>query len=167
MSRIRIDLADLAMAMSDHENEWVLDMQTGHVLMADWIRAPWLHGLEDEDFDDEDEPEERELDPERYRFIDSIPSHDGFRWMEQFARSQEDDRVRERLLDVLDRPKPFRRFKDALPAFPEVGEAWFRYEDERLEEEARAWLEAEGIDAELVDARTEPEPSTQPGAAGR
>lgn len=166
MSRIRIDLDDLTTAMSDHDNEWVLDKETGQVLMAEWVRAPWLYDMEEEfDEDEDDEPEDRELDPERYRTIDAIPSHQGFRWMEQFAQDQENDRVRERLLDVLDRPKPFRRFKDALPAFPEVREAWFRYEEARLEEEARAWLEAEGIDADLVDTR-EPEPSHHPGAAG-
>lgn len=165
MARIRIDLDQLATAFSDHDSEWVLDLQTGQVLMADWLTDPEMFGGEDPDDDaDEDDREESAdpVDPDRYRYVDNVSSHEGFRWMERFAASQDDDRVREQLLDALDRPRPFRRFKDALAAFPAVREAWFRYEEQRLREEIEAWLEAEGIDAELVDVRQSgAEPETE------
>jgi hypothetical protein len=143
MATIRIDVDDLTTALSDHENEWVLDLQTGEVLMAEWVRDPTMHGDMGLVLDaDPGEGEEGELDPlesGRFRWISSIPSHDGFRWMERFA-GQQDDRVRDRLADALDRPRPFRRFHDALLDFPAVRDAWFRYEEQRLREEAEAWL---------------------------
>jgi hypothetical protein len=159
MSRIRIDIDELAIALSDHDSEWVLDMQTGKLFMREWADLPEFRedmGLpvkDPEEYDDdlEDEPygDGDVLDDDRFVGIDHMGSHEGFRWMEDFANSQADERVRERLLDALDRPKPFRRFKDALPAFPQVRDAWFRYEEEKLRDEARAWVESRGIDAEL------------------
>jgi hypothetical protein len=161
MSRIRIDIEELTIALSDHSSEWVLDTQTGNLLMRSWAELPEFReelGLpvRAEDEMDDDVFEEDVLDDERFVGIDPIESHEGFGWMEDFAMSQEDPRVREHLLDSLDRPKPFRRFKDALTAFPQVREAWFRYEDEKLREQARAWLEFQGIDAELYDAGPPP-----------
>lgn len=155
MSRIRIDIDQLTTAMSDHDSEWVLDLQTGAVLMADWVRDPGLRGdlgLDEPGEDAEADEWEDPLESDRFRFIEPVSSHEGFRWMERFADAQE-DRVRERLLDALDRPRPFRRFKDALTAFSAVRDAWFRYEEERLREEAEAWLRSAGIDAELVEGR--------------
>jgi hypothetical protein len=38
-------------------------------------------------------------------------------------------------------------------SFPEVREAWFRYEEERLREYAEGWLMSEEIEAELIDPR--------------
>lgn len=154
MSRIRIDLDSLIQALSDHSSEWVLDTQTGEALMAEWVRDPDLRddiGLEAGDEADVLDP----LESERFIPIEPVPSHEGFRWMERFAAAQE-ERVRERLMDSLDRPHPFRRFKDALLEFPEVREAWFAYEEEKLKEEARAWLEYQQIDAEFAERAPPP-----------
>ncbi|HEX2078925.1 MAG TPA: UPF0158 family protein [Longimicrobium sp.] len=92
-----------------------------------------------------------------------VESSEGFRWMERFAMSQPDSRVRERLLDALDRPRPFRRFKDALQDFPQVREAWHRHEDGKLKDAAREWLAYHHVAAELVEAPP-PEPSPPPDA---
>jgi hypothetical protein len=166
MARLRIDVDDLAIAMSDHDNEWVLDMETGKVLMADWVRDADMHEdmglvLDEAAGDDDDLGEFEPLESDRFRLIESIHSHQGFRWMERFAASQDDIRVRDHLLDALDRPKPFRRFKDALMDFPEARDAWFRYEEARLREEAEAWLQSEDIDAELVDVHGAAKAPTQ------
>jgi hypothetical protein len=162
MARIRIGTDDLTTAMSNHDSEWVLDLETGAVLMAAWVRDPDLRGdigldpvaEELDDLDDDDAPDP--LESGRFLPIDSIESHEGFRWMERFAEGQDDDRVRECLLDALDRPRPFRRFRDALHEFPPVLDAWYSYEKARLREEAEAWLRLEQIDAELVDNRPRP-----------
>lgn len=157
MSRIRIDIDQLATALTDHDFDWVLDLQTGHVLMEEWLRDPDLRAENGLDLPGEDAGEDEldDFDPlesDRFIAIEAIESHESFRWMERFADAQE-DRVRERLLDALDRPRPFRRFRDALTELPAVREAWFRYEDEQLREEAKAWLRSLEIDAELVDPR--------------
>ena len=157
MSRIRIDLDQLTIALSDHHSEWVLDTRTGQIVMAEWLRDPDLREDLDLDLAPEDgaggDDELNALDPlesGRFVFIEPVPSYEGFRWMEDFADRQ-DELVRERLLDSLDRPRPFRRFKDALEAFPQVREAWFAYEDQQLTEYARDWLRSRETDAELVE----------------
>jgi hypothetical protein len=149
MSRIRIDLDQLAVALSDHDSEWVLDTQTGNILMANWLTDPDLREMEieagGEDFGDDP------LEDDRFIPIEHLGSDRGFGWMESFALAQE-DRVRERLLDTLDRPRPFRRFKDALAAFPEVREAWYGFEDGKLKECAREWLADNDVDADVFEA---------------
>lgn len=170
MATLRIDLADLSTALTDQESTWVLDLQTGEVLMAEWVRDPEFRGTaglvldEDpasgEDLDDEDWGDFDPLESGRFRRIDPLPSHESFRWMEQFVEGQQDDRVREHLLGALNRSRPFRRFKDALMDFPAVREAWFQYEEARLREEAETWVRAEEIDAELMDLRAPDAPET-------
>jgi Uncharacterised protein family (UPF0158) len=162
MPAIRIDIDEIAVAMSDHDSEWVLDTKTGKVLMREWLRDPELRRLEGleveslkddgEELDDELAPDLDALDDDRFVWIESIDSHEGFRWMERFALRQDDERVRERLLDALDRPRPFRRFKDALHEFPQVRDAWYKFEEEKLREAVRDWVEAREIDAELFVA---------------
>lgn len=145
MAKIRIDWGDLEMAFDsgDGTDNWYLDRQTGDVI--------WLS--DDSGIEELEEIRERiEADEEENRFIPipSLSSHEGFRIMEDFAARQEDARVRDALFDALDRRRPFRSFKDALTAFPEVRERWFEYHEERLREEALSWLRSEEIDAELV-----------------
>ena len=167
MPRIRIDIDDVAVAMSDHDSEWMLDTQTGRVLMKEWLRDPDIRQLEGldvssagddgDELDDEFDPDV-ELDEDRFVWIDSIESHEGFRWMEDFALRQDDERVRERLLDALDRPRPFRRFKDALHEFPVVQDAWYRFEEEKQRQAVREWIGSREIDAELFVAGPPPSP---------
>ncbi|HEX6908761.1 MAG TPA: hypothetical protein VF142_00120 [Longimicrobium sp.] len=40
MPRLRIDIHDLTTALTDHDSLWVLDLQTGQVLMEAWVRDP-------------------------------------------------------------------------------------------------------------------------------
>jgi hypothetical protein len=148
MPKLQIEAPEFLYALSsgDQQITHYLDVQTGAVVSV---------------FGDMDD-EEDELTPsvedeaERYRYIDPVGSHESFRWMERFAHSIEDTQVRERLLDALDRPRPFRRFKDALMSFPEVREAWFRYEEAQLRDYAEGWLMSEEIEAELIDPQPVP-----------
>lgn len=163
MAKIRIDLDQLAVALSDHELEWMLDTESGDIVMPDWVRDPEFagdFGLEVADDEVDDDAADELLDSGRFIRIYPIESRESFRWMERFAEEQPDHHVRERLLDVLDRPRPFRRFRDALQRFPQVRDAWYHHEDEKLKEAAREWLESRGIDAELAEAPP-PEPSEQ------
>ena len=132
------------------------DRQTGEVIFRSDDFDLLSDDLDDDDEEDADEDEESEIrraidedEEDRYIPVPSLGSHEGFRIMERFAAAQE-GRVREALFDALDRRRPFRSFKDALLGFPDIREAWFRYHEERLREEALDWLRAEGIDAELT-----------------
>jgi hypothetical protein len=72
------------------------------------------------DWDDNDSDE-------RYIEVPRITTDEAFRLMTWFAESVADERVSNKLFDALDRPKPFRRFKDMLF---EVGlrDEWFEFE---------------------------------------
>ena len=164
MAKLRIDEGDLLMAFDsgDGTENWYLDRQTGDVI---FLGDDFGFGLGDDEDEAEDEDDaeagwqdqeralrraiNRDEEGRRYLPAPSLGSHEGFRIMERFAASQ-DDRVREALFDALDRRRPFRSFKDALAGFPEVRERWYAYHEERLREEALAWLEREGIEAELT-----------------
>lgn len=152
MSRIAIDLDQLALALGDHSSEWVLDRRTGEILMASWLEDSELWDDIQASLSERAVPLDEGVDPlddDRFVTIQPIASHEGFRWMERFAEGQEDPRVREALLDALDRPKPFQRFKAALSRFPEVRERWYEYENDKSIHEARAWLALNEIDADL------------------
>jgi hypothetical protein len=144
MSKLRIDADDLILAMTvdpAFDTTHYLDLRTGAVI-----------AVFGDDFADEDPDAiapQVDAEPERFRMLDTIPPREAFGWMERFASSQEDPATRDRLLDALDRPRPFRSFKDALFEFPAVREAWFRFEEERQIEYVRDWLRFEGIEAEL------------------
>lgn len=139
MPLLRIDCGDFLLALSSHDLEHFLDLQTGAVIPR----------FEDLDLAEEDQAFLEE-EPERYRFIEPLPSHEGFRWMENFALQVENQRARGDLLQALDRKRPFRSFKDALLSYPELREQWFAFEEERLLAYAHDWLSGEGIRAELV-----------------
>jgi hypothetical protein len=146
MPKLEIEAPEFLYALSsgDHQITYYLDVQTGALVSV---------------FDDMYEEQEEELtprveeDPDRYRSIEPVGSRESFRWMEGFAHTIEEAEIRERLLDSLDRPRPFHRFKDALMSFPEVREAWFRYEEAQLREYAESWLASEEIEAELIERR--------------
>jgi Uncharacterised protein family (UPF0158) len=64
----------------------------------------------------------------------------------EFARSQKDERTRERLLDALDGKGAFRRAKNILEATG-LREQWFAYRGEAAKSLALEWLEANGFEA--------------------
>jgi hypothetical protein len=137
---VNVDSGELSLALTSHDLEYRLDLQTGDVF-------PWFDDMLE---DDEELAAALEETPDRFVRVEPVSSHESFRWMEDFAASQKDDAVREALLDALDRPRPFRRFKDALADFPEVREAWFRAHEERVLAYARTWIESEGLNVRLV-----------------
>jgi len=51
---------------------------------------------------------------------------------------------------------PFRSFKNALLAYPQLRERWFAFHEKSLAQLAREWLDDQGIEADLkVSARSE------------
>lgn len=148
MRKLQIEAAAFLEAFDrgDLEIGYYLDVQTGAVI-------PISDDLDGEECEVGPAVEEN---PERYRYIDPVGSHESYRWMERFAHDLEDVEVRERLLDALDRQRPFRRFKDVLLGYPEVREVWFRSQAEQLRAYAEDWLQGEGLEAELIEPRSVP-----------
>jgi hypothetical protein len=98
---------------------------------------------------EEEAPQDIDDNP-RYLWIESIESHESFRIMEDFVATLGDANAAARLADALSRPKPFRRFKDALQDYPALRQAWFAFEGAAHASLAQAWCEANGIEVEWV-----------------
>jgi len=112
-----------------------LDVVTGEV----WP-GPALEYAEEmgEDIPDRD-------DPERWLYIESLGSHDGYRDMQDFISTVTDAHRVERLSIDLSGRGAFRRFKDVLARWPEELERFFIFSGERRRGRARAWLIEAGI----------------------
>lgn len=76
---------------------------------------------------------------ERYRHIPTISSDEAYRLMEKFAASVEDESKSEKLFDSLDRPKPFRRFKDTLFDL-DLREQWYEFEHQYAKIQMEEWM---------------------------
>jgi hypothetical protein len=140
-ARIIIDLDALIVALESHEaeTEWVLDLRTGEVIP---VINPAITG-------DTTAQDELERDPERYLYIEPIPSREAFGIMESFAGDLPPGEARNLLLSALERRHPFREFKSALLAFPALRTQWFEYHDERMRSVAEGWLSDNEVNAEL------------------
>lgn len=145
MAKIKIDLGDLCMAMqSGPEQDWYLDRETGE-----------MHFYSSLIDNDEIDIEEIEGNPDRYIYIGSMSSDDGFRMMEEFVEGLEEGEASRSLTRALQMRKPFRCFKDTLLDFPEVRERWFELHNAHLEELAHQFLKDEEIDYEVRDLSKE------------
>ena len=139
---LKIDLDELydAMENSSYEVEYYLDLETGEILFVS------------EDMDDEETGKlknqiEEELD--RYELIPKAESYEGYRDMQAFIATVEDDHLSELLEVAINGKGAFRRFKDVLLNYPEERERWFQFKDDRMKERALEWLD--DIDVTLVE----------------
>lgn len=144
---LRILEAGLLLALGDHDpnNAYYLDTEAGDVIFVPGD----LFSPEDEEYVDQ---EALDADP-RYIAVEPIPSSEAYRWMEQFALQLADPELRARLARALNRPRPFRGFKDELLNWPNARQQWFEFEAGQLRRAAMEWLEMNGITAELTDGR--------------
>ena len=67
--------------------------------------------------------------------IDGLDSHDSFQIMQDFAESLPDSASeKQRLINALNRSKPFREFKYEVDNAGEYREMWFEFKQQKLEE---------------------------------
>jgi len=74
-----------------------------------------------------------------------VESHEGYRWMEEFAGTVTDPRLGSLLAVALDGRGAFRRFKDVLAGFPSERERWFKFNRDKLIDFARDWVREKGL----------------------
>ena len=143
--RVPVDWDDLEMALTSNRGEWTcyLDLETGEVRMVPMDR------LDDDDELSEDEIDAG-LDAGRLIHVEPLGSKVEYRWMEEFAGTVRNVRLRDRLEVALDGRGAFRRFKNVLLDFPAERERWFAFRDERLHAAAREWLGELGIEPTTV-----------------
>lgn len=142
-----VDLADLAIALEDHSDghAWWFDPASGRL-------TPLPAGP----------PGEHEG---RMIAVEPLPTAVGYGDMEDFAAQVRDASTRERLARALTGRGAFRRFKDALLAYPELRRSWFAFHDARSELRALEWLAARRLVEPAAVATAiarRPEPALEP-----
>ena len=136
---VDMDMLVTAMEMDDtFDAQWWLDPTTGQVEMT---------GDDVDDSMPEDELEEHGAVP-----IPAADGHRGYRDMQDFIATVDDEPARAALLHAIDGKRPFRRFKDTIYTYPKIRDDWYAFHQARMRRHAIAWLLAE----RLVD-RTEAE----------
>ena len=127
---LTVDLGGVMEALDWHDPNmvWVLDLKSGEAVCFS----------EEERREDPEEPWE---DPDRYLGIQPIDSHESFDFMSDFTEELPSGKPKGALEQALRRRHPFRAFKDALLAYPQVREAWFKYHDDCIRSLATAWIE--------------------------
>ena len=75
----------------------------------------------------------KEIDENRddYFEFEGMSSHDDFRVMADFSESVEDDGLQGRLINALNRSKPFRNFKWQIDNSGEYRQEWFQFKKMR------------------------------------
>jgi hypothetical protein len=81
--------------------------------------------------------EEIENNLDDYVEIDSMDSRDSFRVMADFVDTVDDENLKEKLADSLDRPKPFQNFKFTIDRSGEYRDRWFKFKEKKLMD----WIE--------------------------
>jgi len=71
---------------------------------------------------------------------------EGFRDMEDFVFGVEDAACRSTLGRALGGRGSFSRFRDALSAYPEEWERWFKFKEERVQSRVLEWLHDIGVE---------------------
>lgn len=88
-----------------------------------------------------------------YIEIENMDSRRTFRVMEDFVETVDDARLKVRLMDALERSKPFRNFRSIIDNADDYREEWFRFSDAKLEE----WVEEQLKDHGLIEREDEEE----------
>jgi hypothetical protein len=188
MRKLSIDLGELAMAFEDATGErgCYLDLEIGQVV---WISqetrselesiyeetrdpdseemADLVQVLQDYDLADWQKEELLEADQverfygSRYIGVPEADSHEGYRDMERFILTVQDETLQARLWQAIEGRGAFRRFKDVLAGHHREEKRWYAFQDEQVKGRILDWLASEGI--EPIDP--ESPPAQQPGSA--
>ena len=86
----------------------------------------------------------------RYRVVPHQNSYEGYRDMQEFIWSLEDERLRELLEVAIRGSGAFGRFKDVIHRDSTARDKWYLFRDARQHERILAWLRREGFEPEVV-----------------
>jgi hypothetical protein len=101
-----------------------------------------------------------QLDPEdpKWHEVPRLEPHDAFRVMERFIAGLDELDVQNRLRNALQRPGPFRQFRDALRGMPDLAAKWETFERDDLLQRAVEWLRSLDIEP-VYELRRRPVPT--------
>ncbi|KXB00089.1 hypothetical protein AKJ41_04430, partial [candidate division MSBL1 archaeon SCGC-AAA259O05] len=117
--KLEVDIGELCYTYEDAhpENSYFLDMETGGILFFsdDLVRTEGgperIEEIEDEI-------------GERYITLPRTTPQEGYRDMEKFIETLEDEDLREKLYIAIDGRGAFGRFKNVLKTYPDERERW-------------------------------------------
>ena len=136
-----IDLGEIATALADqtdYEHRWLINPQTGEVVL--WTSDTGIDGRNPVDLD--------ELD---LIGIDPLPSYIWYQDMADFAGQITDEKAGRGLTRAIQGRGAFRRFKAELhDEYPHLVPAWYAFRDARAHCRAVEWL----ADNSLIDDDT-------------
>jgi len=143
--KVEIDLSELIDAFDNCRigYEYYLDIITGEILHTsdEWMDTEEIEMIY----------EQIEREPGRYLAIPSDSSREGYRDMEAFTDTVEDENLRDKLWIALDGRGAFRRFRNVLLSYPEERERWFKFKEERTKSRINEWLQKNKI--ELIEKK--------------
>jgi hypothetical protein len=87
-----------------------------------------------------------EDNPERFAYIDPLPSFESYKHMEAFIPTVQDIHLKEMLAVAIDGKGAFRRFKDVLCRYPEEEYRWLRFKEQKMTEVAMEFLDSIGVE---------------------
>jgi len=128
MRPLTIDLDELAVALDTSDIEHYLDLGSGQVVpLIEDSPDPGLLTLLEED-------------PERLLPIEPLSTRESLELMRDFLREVDEPHAYPLLAAALEGRKPFKAFRHVLMGYPELLQAWYVYQGERLRECALDWL---------------------------
>ncbi|MBI5030122.1 MAG: hypothetical protein HZB51_06310 [Chloroflexi bacterium] len=187
MRKLKVDLGELETAFDNAfpERRYFLDLETGKVVL---ITDDTNRELEDlyaelpEDANTAEAIQQREMQDwekedllladqvetgygTRYIRVESLDPHAGYRDMEDFIATVQDQRLRDYLRRAISGRGAFRHFKDVLDENWHERERWFEFKDAQVRQRVLDWLAGEGI--EPIIEPLSPPPSSTPTPPAR
>jgi hypothetical protein len=134
MKKLKVNMDMLMWAFEDASGcpEYFLNTETGELLPEDELPG-WGEG-------------EKAPDNPSLVSVSGVDPAEGFRDMEDFVAIVEDPACRLTLTRALGGRGSFSRFRDALSAYPEEREHWFKFKEERVRVRILEWLSDNGIE---------------------
>ena len=80
-----------------------------------------------------------------YIQIEGMASHDSFKVMEEFIDTVDNERLKEKLINALERRKPFQNFKFTIDNSGEYRDKWFKFKEKALIDWVESQLRAKGL----------------------
>ncbi len=177
-----VDLDDIVLARSDASDytEYYVDTETGKVVpLSDELLSSEYREIVDQveseemDIDDVREVIDAHVDHDwmvssllqkyrirtdsgdRYVHVPFEGSREGYRDIQRFITTVDNEHLRQLLEVASDGKGAFRRFKDVLSDHPQERQRWFEFSQERKLRRAREWLEGRGFRVEEEGERSD------------
>ncbi len=83
--------------------------------------------------------------PEAFVLIETIPSRIQYQWVDEFAKTIEDETLRVRVEAAINGKGAFRRFKDILLTIPDERRRWFEFRDQKMRQRVVEWVREKGV----------------------